>query len=84
MPCLLTFICLDEVSCSVPFQHVSGCVAMELKETKLKSLEARNTGSEESKKEGNFIGLRNKSSPNGAAFEPDLVKFLHNFISMVA
>lgn len=57
---------------------------MELKETKLKSLEARNTGSEESKKEGNFIRLRNKSSPNGAAFEPDLVKFLHNFISIFA
>ncbi|KAJ0074767.1 hypothetical protein Patl1_34463 [Pistacia atlantica] len=42
MPCHLSHTWHDEVSsgCSVPFLHVSECVAKELKEAKLKPLEA--------------------------------------------
>lgn len=42
MPCHISHIWYEEISkgCSVPFLHVSECVAKELKEAKLKPLEA--------------------------------------------
>ena len=42
MPCHISHTWYDEVSkgCSVPFLHVGECVAKELKEAKLKPLEA--------------------------------------------